>query len=209
MSLSYSVKALVNSTLILGLALLATACAANPIQTQNIAPLNTDFVYEPQNPMISESVLFKSDAFGQVSAYQNRYVWDFGDGATMGGTFSSHQYQSEGFYEVSLTTYHENGQQTTTTKQIHVSSCVHISNESTVRDASGDLTYNAIATNAMPFKLAFVSIHGNFHDVAGVLVNEVLDNATELAPGESWVVQMRSFNENAVSLDVEVALCYR
>lgn len=209
MSLSYSVKALVNSTLILGLALLATACAANPIQTQNLAPLNTDFVYQPQNPMISESVLFKSAAFGQVSAYQNKYVWDFGDGATMGGTFSSHQYQSEGFYEVKLTTDYENGQQTTTTKRIRVLSCVQISNESTIRDDNGDLTYSAIATNAMPFKLAFASIRGYFYDVTDVLVNEVLDNVKDLAPGESWVVQMRSFNEYAVSLAVNVALCYR
>jgi len=89
-------------------------------QNQTNQPPRASFTYNPQNPLVNDTVIFNSTSYdpdGQIV----RYTWKI-NGATV-STQENFQYvfTLEGDYEVSLTVTDNDGARDTTTQDVHVS----------------------------------------------------------------------------------------
>jgi PKD repeat protein len=82
-----------------------------------------DFSFEPKAPKQLETVTFNASSDPPnpaLDANLTSYVWDFGDGDTGSGRFTSHQYRDAGVYSVTLTVTDSTGQTGSLSKSVPV-----------------------------------------------------------------------------------------
>lgn len=72
------------------------------------------------NVIIASPINNYTIAFGYISSGVVELHWDFGDGNTSTENTPVHTYEEDGFYTVSLTTYHENGCSWTSTIELEI-----------------------------------------------------------------------------------------
>ena len=78
-----------------------------------------DFSISPEAPKQLETVTFNASD-PALDAKLTSYVWDFGDGDTGSGRFTSHQYRDAGVYSVTLTVTDSTGQTGSLSKSVPV-----------------------------------------------------------------------------------------
>jgi outer membrane protein assembly factor BamB len=71
-------------------------------------PPIADFTYEPTNPYTSTTIFFNSTSYDQ-DGYIVNWTWDMDDGTILYGENVTHQYTSEGSYNVMLTVKDNDG----------------------------------------------------------------------------------------------------
>lgn len=76
------------------------------------------FRYTPNDPYVGDTVYF-TDMSDNQDLITDRH-WDFGDGATATGKFTSHVYNDDGIYSVTLTVTYSGGTTSTVTRTIRV-----------------------------------------------------------------------------------------
>lgn len=88
----------------------------NELENQNISP-TARFIFSPNTPKVGEIVLFDASSSEDDKKIEN-YEWDFGDGENLTDSHSSttHVYNQEGNFNISLSVFdNENASNTTTT----------------------------------------------------------------------------------------------
>jgi hypothetical protein len=74
------------------------------------------FTYAPLAPMVNETITFDASGSSDTDGSIVSYVWGFGDGTTGLGKTTTHSYEAEGAYTVSLTVTDDNGLTDTATQ---------------------------------------------------------------------------------------------
>lgn len=69
--------------------------------TDNQAP-TSDFTFSPTTPKVGESIYFNGYGSSDSDGYIRKYHWEFGDGTTATGVRTSHIYNNDGTYNVTL-----------------------------------------------------------------------------------------------------------
>lgn len=81
--------------------------------------LNSDFIYEPDNPIATDSINFDNTSSLDFGSIQSLH-WNFGDGNTSSEPNPSHTYRTHGWYDVSLTVVDSYQQEDSITKSLYV-----------------------------------------------------------------------------------------
>jgi PKD repeat protein len=82
--------------------------------------LSADFTYEPQIPLVGETVQFNDTSSTSYGDIIKEWLWDFGDGASASSQNTTHTYLSPGFYNVELSITDNNETTTSIVKTIQV-----------------------------------------------------------------------------------------
>ena len=102
----------------------ATDTFCQDVSVSNVGPV-ANFTWSPLNPTTQDDVQF-TDTSVDSDGFVESWSWDFGDGNTSNDMNPSHNYSSEGTYNVSLTVIDDDGTSSNTVKAINISDLVEI-----------------------------------------------------------------------------------
>lgn len=88
-------------------------------QPANKAPL-ARFSFSPKEPKVGEPVTFDASASKDPDGKIISYLWDFGDGATAQEVITTHAFQKDGEYDVTLQVTDDRGANAQLTKTVQV-----------------------------------------------------------------------------------------
>ncbi len=93
-----------------------------PLQFQLTVPPPpvASFGFFPSDPSIFDTIQFFDTSFDPVGAGFQSFTWDFGDGATATGSFTTHQYAADGDYTVQHGVTTVDGRTASTSQIVHV-----------------------------------------------------------------------------------------
>lgn len=89
-------------------------------QTGTVGLPTADFTWSPSSPIVGEQITFDASGSSDPDGLIEFYDWDFGDGATGTGETTTHTYDAQANYEVTLTVTDNAGNQDSITQTVTV-----------------------------------------------------------------------------------------
>jgi len=96
--------------------------ASTTIRTVNNPP-TARIAFDPRDPFEEELIIFDGSGSSDIDGEIVDWKWEFGDGATGSGEFTSHSYDLPGDYRVRLTVRDDQGAEDTTAVTVTVREC--------------------------------------------------------------------------------------
>ncbi len=138
-----------------------------------------------------------------------RYRWDFDDGSTGLGEFTSHTFSEAGTFNVELTVVDDYGKEDTEVASVYVSNeLVRITDWELVEGNSGEAVVEGTVKNITSREIGSVTVVANFYCPRGNLIGMNEDTVDGLGPGEVAEFRIsssfRTYEIGRVELEVEV-----